>query len=60
MPINRIYGRVIFMSFIISLFGAAVIYSISFSEYKLSVVISTMILITIGFIMWKRLHPKQD
>ena len=59
MPINRIYRRAIIVFIAISLFGATVIYSIWLSDFNLNVVISGMILIIVGFIMWKRLYPKQ-
>jgi len=60
MPINRIYRRAIIIFIAIALFGAVVIYSIWFSNFNLNVVISGMILIIVGFIMWKRLYPKQS
>lgn len=56
MPIHRIYRRVILIFITLSLLGAAVIYSIWISEYHLSVIISVIILITIGFFMWKHLY----
>jgi hypothetical protein len=60
MPINRIYRRAIIIFIAIALFGAAVIYGLWFSDFNLNVVISGMILIIVGFIMWKRLYPKQS
>jgi hypothetical protein len=60
MSINRIYRRAIIIFIAIALFGAVVIYSIWFSNFNLNVVISGMILIIVGFIMWKRLYPKQS
>ena len=60
MPINRIYRRAIMVFIAIALFGAVVIYGIWFSGFNISVVISGMILIIVGFIMWKRLYPKQS
>lgn len=59
MPINRIYRRAIIVFIAISLLGATVIYSIWLSDFNLNVVISGMILIIVGFIMWKSLYPKQ-
>ena len=60
MTINRIYRRAIMVFIAISLFGAVVIYGIWFSGFNTSAVISGMILIIVGFIMWKRLYPKQS
>lgn len=60
MPINRIYRRAIIVFIAISLLGAVVIYNIWSSDFNRNVVISTMILIIVGFIMWKRLYPKQS
>ena len=60
MPINRIYRRAIMVFIAVALFGAVVIYGIWFSGFNISVVISGMILIIVGFIMWKRLYPKQS
>jgi glucose uptake protein GlcU len=48
------------MFLVISIFGAIAIYGIWFSEFNLSVVISGMILIIVGFIMWKRLDPNKS
>lgn len=60
MPINRIYRRAIMVFIAIALFGAVVIYGIWFSDFNINVVISGMILIVVGFIMWKRLYPKKS
>ncbi len=60
MPINRIYRRAIMVFIAIALFGAVVIYGIWFSDFNLNVVISGMILIVVGFIMWKQLYPKKS
>lgn len=59
MPINRIYRRAIIVFIAISLFGAIVIYGIWLGDFKLNVVISGMILLIVGFIMWKHLYPIQ-
>jgi len=60
MPINRIYRRAIMVFITIALFGAVVIHGIWFSDFNINVVISGMILIVVGFIMWKRLYPKKS
>ena len=60
MPINRIYRRAIMVFIAIALFGAVVISGIWFSDFNINVVISGMILIVVGFIMWKRLYPKKS
>ena len=60
MAINRIYRRAIMVFIAMALFGAVVIYGIWFSDFNINVVISGMILIVIGFIMWKRLYPKKS
>ena len=60
MPVNRIYRRTILVFIAISLFGAFVIYGIWFSDFNINVVISGMILIVIGFVMWKHLYPKHS
>jgi hypothetical protein len=44
----------------IALFGAVVIYGIWSSDFNINVVISGMILIVVGFVMWKRLYPKKS
>ncbi len=60
MPLNRIYRRAIMVFIAIALFGAVVIYGIWLSDFNINVVISGMILIVVGFIMWKRLYPKKS
>lgn len=60
MPVNRIYRRAILVFIALVIFGAVVIYGIWFSGFNLSVVISGMILIIVGFVMWKHLYPKKN
>jgi hypothetical protein len=60
MPVNRIYRRAILVFIAMVIFGAVVIYGIWFSGFNLSVVISGMILIIVGFVMWKHLYPKKN
>ena len=59
MPVNRIYRRAILVCIAISILGAVVIYGIWFSGFNLNVVISGLILIIVGFIMWQHLYPKK-